>query len=46
MKIKKKLLPSGLFDPNYYRIVHGIKTAIACIIGLAIERHFAWPSGQ
>lgn len=46
MKIKKKFLPFGFFGLNHYRIIHGIKTAIACLAGVAIEKYFAWPSGQ
>lgn len=31
-------------DP--YRTIHSIKTAIACLIGLAIVTYFRWPMGQ
>ncbi len=31
---------------NYYRIIHSIKTAIGCLIGVAIEKYYDLPSGQ
>jgi uncharacterized membrane protein YccC len=31
---------------DYYRTIHSIKTAVACIIGLSIEKYFNFPSGQ
>lgn len=31
---------------DHYRIIHSIKTAIACLIGLALEKYYNWPSGQ
>jgi hypothetical protein len=31
---------------KYYRLLHGFKTAIACLIGLALEKYFKWPMGQ
>src|SRR4030067_2765553 len=31
---------------NYYRVIHGLKTAVACLVGLAIEKYYDWPSGQ
>jgi len=30
---------------DYYRTVHSLKTAIACLIGLGIEKYYNWPSG-
>ena len=31
---------------DYYRAIHSIKTAIACLFGLALVKHFNWPMGQ
>lgn len=31
---------------DYYRSIHSIKTAIACLIGLALVWYLKWPSGQ
>lgn len=43
MKIKKYL---HHFNFNRYRVIHGIKTAIGCLIGVAIEKYYDLPSGQ
>jgi hypothetical protein len=31
---------------NYYRTIHSVKTAIGCLIGMAIEKYYNLPSGQ
>lgn len=31
---------------NYYRVIHSIKTAIGCLIGVFIDRYYNLPSGQ
>lgn len=36
----------ALFQLDYYRAIHSFKTAIACILGLALFRYFDLPSGQ
>lgn len=46
MKIKKYFSALKKIDINHYRILHGLKTAFACLIGLAIEKHYKWPMGQ
>ncbi len=46
MKSKENFLVKNIFKPHRFRIIHGIKTALGCLIGLAIEKYFAWPSGQ
>lgn len=46
MKIKENFLASKPFGLNYYRVMHGMKTAIACLSGAALEKYFNWPSGQ
>lgn len=30
---------------DYYRVIHSVKTAIACLIGLAIAQYLGWPIG-
>jgi uncharacterized membrane protein YgaE (UPF0421/DUF939 family) len=40
----EKLSTSWSLD--YYRTIHCLKTAIACLAGMALEKHFNWPSGQ
>lgn len=46
MKSKKNFFSLNLPSISRYRVIHSIKTAIACLIGLAIEKYFDWPSGQ
>jgi len=31
---------------DYYRVIHSVKTAIGCLIGLLLVWYFKWPSGQ
>lgn len=31
---------------EYHRVIHSVKTAIACLIGLSLVKYFGWPSGQ
>ncbi|EKE01178.1 MAG: putative membrane spanning protein [uncultured bacterium] len=47
MKIKEYFsIISRHWPFNYYRTIHSIKTAIACLIGVIIEKHYNLPSGQ
>lgn len=46
MKIKENLFKFRQWNMGYYRIVHGFKTALACILGLALARYNDWPMGQ
>lgn len=46
MKIKRYFPFFSGLHLNYYRVMHGVKTAIACLIGLAIEKYYEWPMGQ
>lgn len=46
MKIKENILSPMFSNINPYRVIHGVKTAIACLLGLALETYFAWPMGQ
>ena len=46
MKIKENFLAPGILGISHHRIVHGVKTAIACLIGLTLEKYFEWPMGQ
>lgn len=46
MKSKENFLIKNILKLNRFRIIHGIKTAIGCLIGVAIEKYFDWPSGQ
>lgn len=46
MEIKRYFSALKGLDINYHRVIHGIKTALACLIGLAIERYYQWPMGQ
>lgn len=46
MQIIKKIANFKFHYLKYYRSIHSIKTAVACLIGLGIEKHFDWPSGQ
>lgn len=46
MKIKKYFPFFSDLHLNYYRVMHGIKTAIACVVGVAIEKYYEWPMGQ
>lgn len=36
----------GSWHLDYYRTIHSIKTAIACLFGLALVQYFNWPMGQ
>lgn len=31
---------------DYYRTIHSIKTAVACLLGLSLVEYFHWPMGQ
>lgn len=42
--LRHKFFSGGTFE--YHRVIHGIKTAIACLVGLAIFKFFNLPSGQ
>ena len=43
----KRYFPSFLhWHLNYYQVIHSIKTAIACLIGVTLEKYYNWPSGQ
>lgn len=46
MKIKEFLPVLQHCNYNYYRIIHSVKTAIGCLIGVAIEKYYNLPSGQ
>ena len=46
MKIKSFLQLWQHRHLDYYRIIHSLKTAIACLIGLGVEKYYNWPSGQ
>ncbi len=46
MKIKQNFFAIKRWNISYYRLIHGFKTAIACLIGLVIEKHYKWPMGQ
>lgn len=46
MENSKYISPFKLGYLDHYRIIHSIKTAIACILGLSLEKYFNWPSGQ
>lgn len=46
MKIKEYLAKLYQWNPVYYRIVHSLKTALACSLGLMLEKYYNWPSGQ
>ena len=46
MIIKRKLLKVLGQHISYYRILHGIKTAIACFIGIIIREHYKLPMSQ
>jgi hypothetical protein len=46
MEIKKYLSILRHWPFKYYRTIHGIKTAIGCLIGVAIEKYLDLPSGQ
>lgn len=43
MKIKEYL---HHFNFNRYRVIHSVKTAIGCLIGVVIEKYYNLPSGQ
>lgn len=34
------------YSLDYYRVIHGIKTGIGCLLGLLLVHYFNWPSGQ
>jgi len=36
----------GRWHLNYFRTIHSIKTAIGCLIGVFIDKHYDLPSGQ
>lgn len=46
MKIKEYFRAKHYWNLHYYRIIHSIKTAIGCLIGVAIEKYYDLPSGQ
>ena len=46
IKIKRYFTILREYKINYYRVIHGIKTAFACLLGLALENHYQWPMGQ
>jgi uncharacterized membrane protein YccC len=46
MKIKEYFRAKHYWNFHYYRIIHSIKTAIGCLIGVAIEKYYDLPSGQ
>lgn len=46
MKIKEYFREKHYWNLHYYRIIHSIKTAIGCLIGVAIEKYYDLPSGQ
>lgn len=45
MKFKEYFSISHHWLLNQHRIIHSIKTAIACLIGVAIEKYYNLPSG-
>lgn len=46
MKIKGYFSLQQILDINYHRVIHSLKTALACLIGLGIEEYYGWPSGH
>lgn len=46
MQLKENFLTKNILKLNRFRVIHGIKTAIGCLIGVGIEKYFDWPSGQ
>lgn len=46
MKIKQYFSALKEKEINHYRVIHSIKTAFACLIGLALEKYYEWPMGQ
>jgi len=46
MKIKRYFSKLTFTPINYYRVIHSVKTAFACLVGLALEKYFEWPMGQ
>ncbi len=46
MKIKEYFRAKHYWNLHYYRIIHSIKTAIGCLMGVAIEKYYDLPSGQ
>lgn len=46
MKIKQYFSALKKIDINYYRVIHSLKTAFACLIGLMLEKYYQWPTGQ
>lgn len=37
---------SRFYARNQNRVIHSIKTGIACLIGLGLVKYFNWPTGQ
>jgi uncharacterized membrane protein YccC len=37
---------TGHWSLDYYRTIHSIKTAIACLLGVGLAKYFNWPTGQ
>ena len=37
---------TGWWPLDYYRTIHSVKTAIACLLGLTLFKYFGWPTGQ
>jgi uncharacterized membrane protein YccC len=46
MEIKEYFFNFWYRRVNYYRVIHSIKTAFACLIGVAIEKYYDLPAGQ
>jgi hypothetical protein len=46
MKIKEVFFRFRQWKMEYYRVVHGFKTALACILGLVLAKYNDWPTGQ
>ena len=46
MKIKDNLFRFRPWNMGYYRVMHGFKTALACVLGLILARYNDWSTGQ
>src|SRR3972149_6990517 len=46
MEIKRYFSSLKDLNLNYHRVIHGLKTAVACLVGLSLEKYYDWPSGQ
>jgi uncharacterized membrane protein YccC len=46
MKIKQYFSTLRHWPFKYYRTIHSIKTALGCLLGVAIEKYYDLPSGQ